>query len=140
MKSLPTLIKLSKQRVDAQRLRLTKLFEEQDTLKSQVASMESTLKHEATKATEDPTMAMHYGRYAEEMEQRIKHTQSKINDLQLNIELNQDRLSTLFQDQKGLEIFKNQIQQKDKALKEKKTQDYLDEITAQAHQRKKMSS
>ena len=133
VKSMPTLIKLAKQKVDEQQLRLVHLLTEQDNLKQQVYVFEQNLKDEANRARHDPHLVLQYGRYAQDIEARMEHLKAKITDLQTKIDIEQNRLTMLFKEQKVLEVYKDKQETLQKQQKKKKDQSKLDEMAARLH-------
>ncbi len=130
MQSLPTLIKLSQQRVDRQRMRLVKFQDIHQDLSDQISVMRQNLKDETEKARKDPMLSALYGEYAHNMKVRITGIQTKIDENLVRIKQEQDRLATLFKDQKVLEVYKEKQEEKQQALRDKREQDQLDEIAA----------
>ncbi len=130
MKSLPTLIKLASQRVNEQRLRLAKYEEIHQKLKNDIKRQEDNLKFEAERAKSDPMLSLQYGRYAQEVEERIKTLQENRLKNETKLMEEQNRLSMLFKEQKTLEVYKDQQQEKIKKEKEKRDQNNMDELAA----------
>lgn len=130
MKTVSTLIKLAKQKVDRQQLRLAKLQDTHADLSNQKQLLNETLKNEANKARHDPFLIPYYGNFAHDMELRINHVQAKIDEAALRVQLEQDRLTTLFKDQKVLEVYKTNQEYKAKRKRTKRSQHNLDEVAA----------
>jgi len=130
MKSLPTLIKLANQRVNEQRLRLAKYEETRQALEADINRQQENLKFEADRARSDPMLSMQYGRYAQEVEVRTKGLQVKLAENEKELTKEQNRLSMLFKEQKVLEVYKDQQQEKINKEKEKRTQNNMDELAA----------
>ena len=130
MKSLPTLIKLANQRVNNQRLRLTEFEKKNADLQQTMDTLRQNVKFEADRARLDPMLGLQYGRYAQGVEEQIAELMVTFEENKKRLIREQDRLASLFKEQKVLEVY--QDQQKAKASKERdhRQQKNMDELAA----------
>ena len=92
--------------------------------------LKENLKFEATRARQDPMLSLQYGRYAQQVDEQIAKIMVKFEENKKRLIREQDRLATLFKEQKVLEVY--QDQQHEKAAKEilDKQQKNMDELAA----------
>ena len=130
MKSLPTLIKLANQRVNNQRLRLAEFEKKNQELDHAMTALRGNLQFEADRARTDPMLGLQYGRYAQQVDIQIAGIMVKFEENKQRLVREQDRLATLFKDQKVLEVYKDQQQAKITKEQNDKQQKNMDELAA----------
>jgi flagellar protein FliJ len=104
MKSLSTLIKLQKTRVDEQRLIFVRLQEKLDHVDMAILTLESQKMHEQAVAKKSPENAVTYGAF---LKQAIKRGRSLAHEREIAaaaVEAARAKLTDLFEEQKRYEI------------------------------------
>ena len=130
MKSLPTLIKLANQRVNNQRLRLAEFEKKNAELQKTMETLRENVKFEADRARLDPFLGLQYGRYAQQVESQLSGLMVTFDENKKRLIREQDRLATLFKEQKVLEVYQDQQNVKASKDLENKNQKNMDEIAA----------
>ena len=136
MKSLGTLIKLQKTRVDEQRLLLAKLQARLDQIVSEIADHEIRQAREQVEVKKNPQSALTYGEF---VKWAIKHSEElekqRVTAVKA-VDIARDRLAELFEEQKRYEIAEaNRIEEERQEQLRQETL-YLDEVGSVAHERK----
>ena len=130
MKSLPTLIKLANQRVNNQRLRLTEFEEKNADLQQTMDTLRQNVKFEADRARLDPMLGLQYGRDAQGVDAQIAGLMVTFEENKKRLIREQDRLASLFKDQKVLEVYQDQQQAKTSKERDDRQQKNMDELAA----------
>ncbi len=136
MKSLPTLIKLHRSRLDEKRRQLVELQKSYAEMEEMKARVEASYKQELELAVQNPTDAYTFGAYSK----RTKKTQSVIkktlSDLQLSMDFTTREIAEIYGEVKRYEILKDIHDER--LLKEqvRLEQIMLDEIGMESHRRK----
>ena len=137
MKSLPTLIKLEKARVDDHRRMLTELQAVLARIEEEIAALLASREHEeAVARTATPNERSTLASFLLQVRHRLAALAKAKKDAEDAIEVARDRLAEVFETQKRYEIIHEQ--QTAAALAEENRQEQLtlDETAAQTHERK----
>ena len=139
MKSLATLIKLQKTRVDEQRVMVARLQEKADALAANIRQLEEQKAREQKAAREKPEQAITYGNFIKEAIKRGKILERERQIAEAAVNAARATLAELFEEQKRYEIAEeNRVEEERRTAKRKETL-ALDEIGGVTHQRKKSS-
>jgi len=137
MKSLRTLIKLTKANVEEKQKSLADSVSAQDQVKLRLTKTQSDLENEKESASKNPELATNFGAYVEATLAKIARIKFEIADLEKIIELKREALREAFAEQKRYEIALD-IKLKEQADRENKLeQNKNDEIATQNFIRKK---
>jgi flagellar biosynthesis chaperone FliJ len=137
MKSLDTLIKLQKTRVDEQQLILTKLQERLAQVEQTIAEIEIYKAREQVAVQEQKDIALTYGAFLKVSVQHGRQLEKMRIAALREVEVARDRLIELFEEQKRYEIAREtRIEAEGKEERRRETIQ-LDESGAVTHQRRK---
>ena len=137
MKSLSTLIKLEKARVDDHRRLLAQLQDVLARIEGEIEDLHAArVREEAVAAAAPPAERLTLLPFLEQVRLRLEALTKAKQDAEDAIAVARDRLAELFENQKRYEIIRDQ--QAEAALLEENRQEQLtlDEIAAQTHERK----
>lgn len=137
MKSLETLIKLEKARVDDHRRMLAQLQDVLDRIEQEIADLiAARLNEEAVARNAPPAERLTLAPFLAQVRQRLEQlTQAKA-DATAAIETARERLAEVFETQKRYEIIRDQRAAAAAAEEKRQEQLTLDETAAVTHQRK----
>lgn len=137
MKSLETLIKLEKARVDDHRRMLAQLQDVLDRIEQEIADLIATrLNEEAVARNATPAERLTLAPFLAQLRQRLEQlTQAKA-DATAAIATARERLAEVFETQKRYEIIRDQRAAAAAAEEKRQEQLTLDETAAVTHQRK----
>lgn len=140
VKSLLTLIKLQKTKVDDQRQLLARLQEQLDRILAEIEAHKIEQAMQQALLHDNPSMAMTYGEYIKESLKKEKLLDRKRRTADQAVSLAHDKLSELFEEQKRYEIAQRQREEeeaREEAVRETKTLDEVGSIGfIRKHQRK----
>lgn len=137
MKSLETLIKLEKARVDDHRRMLSQLQDVLDRIEQEIADLIAARQNEEAVASDAaPAERLTLEPFLAHLRQRLEQlTQAKA-DAEAAIETARERLAEVFETQKRYEIIRDQRAAAAEAEEKRQEQLTLDETAAVTHQRK----
>lgn len=136
MKSIETLIKVSKQELDTKRKELKEIEEQKQQLLKWQKEMDDELKREEKFAAENPHVSMTFDSYRQMVNKRQQNMQIALHDIANQIEAVTTQISQLFgevkkyeivQQQKLTQLLKEQKKKEAKALDEIALNNYLKE-------------
>ncbi|MHA1539661.1 MAG: flagellar export protein FliJ [Alphaproteobacteria bacterium] len=133
MKTLKTLIRLYKFKLDEKQQALKLIRDEIMRLHHFIESLNERLEMEIKKTNEDPALAFAFPAFAKQIDTQKKKALADIQALEIKEEKKKEELRQAFQELKKFEIIK---EAKEKTMKEeadKREQDILDEIAIQKH-------
>ncbi|MDD3288808.1 MAG: hypothetical protein PHX43_07395 [Alphaproteobacteria bacterium] len=104
MKSLNTLIKLQKTRVDEQRQILAKLQEYLERIEKSIVELEILRAQEQITVEENPEMGLTYGDFIKQAVIKARELEKSRQTANSAVEMARDRLALLFEEQKRYEI------------------------------------
>ncbi len=137
MKSLETLIKLEKARVDDHRRMLAQLQEVLQRIEDEIAAVIASREYEELLAQRaSPAERMTLEPYLIEVKHRLERLGKAKTDAEDAIEVARNRLAELFETQKRYEIIRDQQEAARIAEENRQEQLTLDETAAQTHERK----
>jgi flagellar export protein FliJ len=137
MKSLLTLIKLQKTRVDEQRQHLAKLQEAQDSIQNQIAELEIIKTREQISAQDNPEARATYGAFLKANVTKGRELEKERQAVEIAVEIARDKLSELFEEQKRYEIAQASREEDDARAERRAERIDLDEIGSVTFVRKK---
>jgi flagellar export protein FliJ len=136
-KDLHSLIRLRKWAVDEKQRELGELLGREQMVENAIAQLEAQMQTERDIVRDNPTMAgFTFGTYSQFHKMQREHLQAALSALREKIDEMRDALADLYKEQKVAEISQDNRTQAAKAERERKTQNMLDEIAADRHQRK----
>lgn len=138
MKSLDTLIKLEKARVDDMRRMVAQLQDVFDRIESEITDLIATrLNEEAVARTASPDERITLAPFLAQMRQRLELLEQARVDATAAIEAGREKLAEAFETQKRYEIIRDQREAAALVESSRQEQLTLDEMAAQAHERKR---
>jgi len=137
MKSLSTLIKLQKTRVDEQRVILARLQQQLDGIDKKIAALESSKAREQIAVRKNPEGSLTYGEFLRRSVELARELEKQRELAAKAVEIARDRLAELFEEQKRYEIAEA-ARLEQKRLEELRRETIeLDEIGSVTHERRK---
>lgn len=137
MKSLSTLIKLQKTRVDEQRLVLAKMQEQLALVLQQIDDLETEQEQQRQLLHEHPSFALTYGEYVKRALMQREGLERKRRACEYAAKLAHDKLAEVFEEQKRYEIAEqNRIEEEEREELRRETHT-LDEVGSISYIRKK---
>lgn len=137
MKSLATLIKLQKTRVDEQRLVVAKMQEQLAIILQQIADLEAEQECQRILLHQDSSFALTYGEYVKRALRQREGLERKKKAAEYAVQLALDKLAEVFEEQKRYEIAEqNRLEQAAQEEQRRETQ-MLDEVGSVSFIRKK---
>ena len=140
MKSLATLIKLQKTRVDEQRLLLSKLQARLEAIEQAIMELEIRKAREQLAVEKHPEMAMTYGEF---LRLAIKHAR-ELEKQRLSavkaVDIARDRLSEVFEEQKRYELAEAARLEEERREEQRLETIEMDEIGSVGFVRKKKNA
>lgn len=138
MKSLATLIKLEKAHVDDQRRMLAQLQDVFERIESEIADLiASRLNEEAVARLAPPAERMTLAPFLAQVRARLTMLEKAQQEAAAAIEVGREKLAEAFETQKRYELIRDQRDAAALAEENRQEQLTLDEIAAQAHERKR---
>ncbi len=137
MKSLKTLIKVQKSRVDEQRLLVASLQEQLTRVENDIRQLEQQKEEQKKLVGKNPELGLTYGAYIKEATVKSRALEKKRKTAEMAVQIALDKMAELFEEQKRYEIAEeNRIEEerREEARKERIT---LDEIGSIGFVRKK---
>lgn len=137
MKSLATLIKLQKSRVDEQRLLMVKLQEQLARIEGDLAALRREREEQKELVSAYPELGLTYGEYVRESLKKEALLERKRRTAAQAVSIAHDRLSELFEEQKRYELAEaNRLEEEAREEAHKETL-ALDEVGSISFVRKK---
>jgi flagellar protein FliJ len=127
-KSLATLIKLQKTRVDEQRLLLAKLQEQVEAIEKAILVLKEDQEQQRVLLEREPSAGLTYGDYLDESLKKKKALEKRKTAAVMAVNLTRDRLAEVFEEQKRYELAeKNRIEEEEREEQRQETHT-LDEV------------
>ena len=139
-KTLTTLIKLYRRRLDELRRAMVALENEKSQLQLASARLQQELEDEIRKATEQPEMGHFFGGFATRIQQRQEELASAIHEIDMKIRKLNDDISEAFTDVKKYEIAQDNQKKREAQEALRKETIMLDELASQQHRRQREES
>lgn len=137
MKSLATLIKLQKTRVDEQRLILAKMQEQLDLILGYIQALQDEQEQQRVMLREDSSMALTYGDYIKHVLKKMDMLERRKRGAEQAVSLARDKLTEVFEEQKKYELAEqNRIDEEEREEQRRETH-VLDEVGSIGFTRKK---
>ncbi len=139
-RSLQTLIKLQKTKVDDQRQLLTRLREQLDLVLAEIETLRIEQATQQALLRTMPEMAVTYSDYLQESLKKEKLLDRKRRTAEKAVDIAHDRLSELFEEQKRYEIAQREREEEEaraEAVRETKTLDEVGSVTYIRKQRRR---
>jgi tRNA U34 5-carboxymethylaminomethyl modifying enzyme MnmG/GidA len=137
MKSLSTLIKLQKTRVDEQRQLLAKLQEQLDILQKQITELEIKKAREQVAAEEHPEARVTYGAFLKAAVKKGRELDKERQGTEIAIDIAHGKLAELFEEQKRYEIAEAARIENEAYQERRRERIDLDEVGSVTYVRKK---
>ena len=135
MKTVSTLIRLTKLEVDNRRRLLADLLEQDAAVDRAIDRLDAELDSERQKARETPEYGTGFAAYAKHAASRRKALADRKAALAVDIDTARDRLAEAFEEQKKYEITAERQEEEETAEENKREQLDLDEMGLQTHNR-----
>ncbi len=139
MKTLSTLIRLQKQRLDALRRRLAVLQNQRSALEEKDTALMQELQRELELGSQQPEMGGFFGNFAARIKQKRIEIATEIIRIDQFITAATDQIRESFADMKRYEIALELRKKAEITERQRKETNRLDEVAAQRHNRKKES-
>jgi flagellar export protein FliJ len=137
VKSLATLIKFQKTKVDEQRIVLARAQDTLNLIDRAIAQLEEQKKREQAAVTKDPAHAHTYGEFLKQAIRRARALAKERKIAEATVEAAREKLSELFEEQKRYEIAEaERIKTEEREELRRETAE-LDEIGGVTHERNK---
>ena len=128
MKSLATLIKLQKTRVDEQRIILAKMHDQLDAVQKQIAAHKAEVMAQQKLLHDEPSMGLTYGAYLVMAKKKTDALEKNRKALEHAVHIALEKLAEVFEEQKRYEIAQqNRIARQRKEEQHRETL-FLDEV------------
>lgn len=137
MKSLETLIKLQKTRVDEQRIHLSNLQDHLTAIENQIAELEITIVREQITAQENPESKLTYGAFIKASVQLGRELEKQRCVASDAVEVARNKLSDLFAEQKRYEVAEEARVEAERKAESRRDTLQMDEIGSINYTRKK---
>jgi len=137
MKSLATLIKLQKTRVDEQRQLLAQLQQQLDAIQRQIIELEVRKAQEQVAAEQNPEARQTYGAFLKAVVARERELEKQRQVMEDAVVLARDKLALLFEEQKRYEIAEAARIEEEAREERRRERIDLDEIGSVSYARKK---
>jgi len=137
MKSLATLIKLQKTRVDEQRLHLARIEEHLAQIEQAIRDLNEQKKREQVAAKKDTANAVTYGAFLKRTIRRGRELDKERLVAIEAVRLARERLAELFEEQKRYELAQQHRDEQARREESRRLTIELDEIGGITHQRRK---
>ena len=128
MKSLATLIKLQKSKVDEQRILLTKLQKQLVDIENQIQTLMDEQLQQRELLVKEPTMAMTYDSYLKECLKRMEALEKRKKTVIYAVGIARDKLGELFEEQKRYELAEQNRIEEEEAEEQRRETHTLDEV------------
>lgn len=137
MKSLATLIKLQKTRVDEQRLVLAKMQEQLALILGHIEALQSEQEEQRNLLHTNPELAMTYGDYVKVALKKMELLEKKRRTAEIAVSAALEKLAEVFEEQKRYELAEqNRIEEEEREQQRRETHT-LDEVGSVSFIRKK---
>jgi hypothetical protein len=133
IKTLTTLVKLHKRRVDVLRREMIAIEEERRQLLQVSAKLHEEHKREMRLATEEPKMAGFFGAYSRRVKERQEKIAGEVKRLDSSIEEKAEAIRTEFSEQKKYEIAREHAKKRLDEEARLRVQQRFDEIGSQQY-------
>lgn len=137
MKSLATLIKVQKSRVDEQRLLLASLQEQLERIEGEIQKLEKQKEEQRKLITQHPEESLTYGAYIKQATEKGLALKKKKKTAEMAVQIALDRLAELFEEQKRYEIAESNRIEEERLEEARQERITLDEIGSVSFSRKK---
>lgn len=137
MKSLATLIKLQKTKVDEQRLMLSKLQEQLSLIIGQIQTLQEEQEQQRILLHENPDLSLTYGDYVKKCLKRMELLDKKKRSAEYAVNLARDKLAEVFEEQKRYEIAEQNRLDEEAQEEQRRETITLDEVGSVSFVRKK---
>ncbi len=137
MKSLATLIKLQKTKVDEQRVLLANLQKQLTEIQAQVDALREEQAQQAALVRQEPDVAMNYDLYLKGVLKRLEVLEKRKRTVELAVNLARDKLAELFEEQKRYELAEKARLEEEEAEEQRRETHILDEVGSVSFVRKK---
>lgn len=136
MKSLKTLIRLHRNRVDEQRRQLGQLQNKQAQLEQMTATLVQELKQEQVMAAKTPEMSTFFGDFAERIRKRRDTIAQEMMKLEKQMAELSEKIRESFAELKKFEIVEERRKKEAAAEQDRKDVIQMDEVAITGHRRK----
>lgn len=140
MKSLNTLIRLQKRKVDDLRRNLAQIENQKQQMLDRIAALEDELQRELQLGEKSPEMAAFFGDFVGRIRKRKLEITEEIKKIEKKIDVAREQVRLAFGELKRYEIVRDRRLEEAKKLREKREGEELDEIALQRHVRKEVTS
>lgn len=137
MKSLATLIKLQKTKVDEQRLLLAKLQEQLAAVIAQIKDIVDQQAAQRALIMQEPSMALTYESYLQNSLKQLKLLEKRKVTMEYAVNVALDKMAELFEEQKRYELAERNRLEEEEAEEQRKETHFLDEVGSIGFVRKK---
>ncbi len=137
MKSLATLIKLQKVRVDEQRIMLAKLQEQLARAEQELQALRNQMEAQKKLLRRNPDMALTYGAYLKEALKSQALLEKRLRTAQQAVAIARDKLAEVFEEQKRYEIAEAKRLEDEAREEAHKETMFMDEVGSVSFVRKK---
>jgi flagellar protein FliJ len=135
MKTLNTLIKLHRRKLDELRRRMGSLENQKTQLLQASASLQNELREEIEKASLQPEMGQFFGGFAKRIQQRQEDIAKEVGSLDEQIRALGEEIAEAYTDVKKYEIAEENAKLREKETQARKETNMLDELAAQQYRR-----
>ncbi len=137
MRSLATLIKLQKARVDEQRIMLAKLQEQLEKAEKDLQALRDQMEAQKKLLRKNPDMSLTYGAYLKEALKREELLEKRRKTAEYAVSIARDKLAEVFEEQKRYELAEaKRLEDEAKEEAHKETL-FMDEVGSVSFVRKK---
>ncbi len=137
MKSLATLIKLQKLRVDEHRQILSRLILRLEGIEQEIERHEARVEAEKTTMRDNPDLGMTYGAFVAWALERSRSLEKQRHAAIQAVEKARDQMAEVFEEQKRYELAEAARQEAERREEDKRERAFLDEVGTQSFIRKK---
>ncbi|MFA6279747.1 MAG: hypothetical protein WC612_03010 [Bdellovibrionales bacterium] len=137
MKSLVTLIKLQKTKVDEQRVLLANLQKQLTDIQAQIDALMEQQAQQTAMLRQEPALALNYDLYLKGAIKRLEEFEKRKRTVELAVNLARDKLAELFEEQKRYELAEKARLEEEEAEEQRRETHILDEVGSVSFVRKK---
>ncbi len=135
-KTLITLIKLHRRKLDELRRAMVALEDEKAQFQLASSKLQEELEDEMRKASEQPEMGHFFGGFASRIQQRQEEITAQIRSLDQKIAQLNEGIAEAFTDVKKYEIAQENVKKREREEQQRRETIMLDEVAAQQHHRR----
>lgn len=136
MKSLATLIKLQKTKVDEQRIILMKMQEQLEIICGKIQALIEEQAQQKKLIHQEPSLALTYGEYVKVALKKMEELEKRKRAAEIAVSLAHDKLAEVFEEQKRYELAeKNRLEEEEREEQRRETH-VLDEVGSISFTRK----